>query len=85
MAVLSEADRVEVAALIMRELSADREPCPFVKATVRAAVDACDSWQNDNAAAFNAALPAAFRNNASAAQKSRLFRLVSRFRYEKGA
>jgi hypothetical protein len=85
MAVLSEADRVEVAALIMRELSADREPCPFVKATVRAAVDACDSWQNDNAAAFNTALPAAFRNNATAAQKSRLFRLVSRFRYEKGS
>jgi hypothetical protein len=85
MAVLSEADRAEVAALIMRELSADREPAAFVKATVRAAVDACDSWQNDNAAAFNTALPAAFRNNATAAQKSRLFRLVSRFRYEKGA
>jgi hypothetical protein len=85
MAVLSEADRAEVAAVIMRELSADREPCGFVKATVRAAVDATDSWQNDNAAAFNTALPAAFRNNATAAQKSRLFRLVSRFRYEKGA
>lgn len=85
MAVLSDTDRAEIAALIMRELSDAREPCAVLKAQIRAAVDACDNWQNDNAAAFNTALPVAFRNGATAAQKSRLFRLVARFRYEKGA
>lgn len=69
----------------MRELSQEREPCALLKAQVRAAVDATDDWQNDNAAAYVAAMPAAFRNNSTPALKSRLFRLVSQFRYEKGA
>ncbi len=76
MAVLIEADRAELAAEIMRALSMVREPIACLKTEIRAAVDAADTWANSNAAEYNTALPAAFRNAASADQKSRLLELV---------
>ena len=85
MAVLSDADRNEVTEELMRELSDGRVPCPVLKAALRAAVDATDTYQNSNAAAYNSALPNPFRTNADASLKSRLFRMVSRKRYEKGS
>jgi hypothetical protein len=73
MATLSIADRAEVHALFMR--SAD---CPgsLTKADLRAAVDAADAWADSNAAAFNAALPAAARTALTARQKAALLAFV---------
>lgn len=74
MAVLPDQDRVKVWAYFMRHQA---ETCGFTKAQLRAAVDATDDWIDTNAAAFNSALPAAFRNNASATQKTIVFLYVA--------
>jgi hypothetical protein len=50
------------------------------KADLQAAVDATDTWIDSNQAAFNAALPATFRNNATLSQKTLLFCFVARRR-----
>jgi hypothetical protein len=47
------------------------------KTDLRQAVDATDAWIDANQAAFNTALPAAFRNNATLAQKTLLFCYVA--------
>jgi len=53
MAVLGDSERFEVWAQVMRE-----QPMPGItKPELRAAVNALDTWLNDNAAAANAALP----------------------------
>jgi hypothetical protein len=49
----------------------------ILKGDVLAAVNATDQWIEDNAAAFNTALPVAFRTNATAPQKTILFCLVA--------
>lgn len=83
MAVLSNADRAIVTNRLMLWLSETRGTLPsHLKADVRAAVDATDDWQNDNAAAFNNALPTVTKNNATAPQKARLFDEVSKRRRE---
>lgn len=48
------------------------EPCGYTKADLRAAIDACDSWVDSNATAFNTALPQPFRGAATAQQKTLL-------------
>jgi hypothetical protein len=53
------------------------EPAAFTKADLRAALDATDDWIDDNAAAFNSALPQPFRSQASATQKTLLFCYVA--------
>lgn len=45
-------------------------------ATIKAAVDACDDWCDSNAANYNAALPNAFKNTATQAQKGILLAYV---------
>jgi hypothetical protein len=85
MAILSDNARIAVWAEIMQELSSAGEPCGIVKADLRAAVDAIDAWANSNAASLNNAIPQPARNALTTAQKSRLFRLVVRKRYEDGA
>jgi protein-disulfide isomerase-like protein with CxxC motif len=85
MAVLSEAKRAEIWAEFQREVSSERETMPFTKAQLRAAVDAADSWVDSNAAAYNSALPAAFRSAATTAQKARLMMFVARKRFVEGA
>lgn len=78
MAVLSDADRRRVwSGLIRRELAIPT----LTKADYRAAVDAADAWVDANAASFNNALPAAFKNNASTAQKALLLMLVTARRF----
>jgi len=52
----------------------------ITKAQISAAVDATDQWIDDNQAAYNTALPAAFRNNATQAQKTVLFCAVALMR-----
>lgn len=74
MAVLPVLDRARTAAQWMRD---QLESCAFTKADLRAAVDATDTWIDTNQAAFNTALPVAFRNNASLTQKTLLFCYVA--------
>lgn len=82
MAALSAADRTEVGRRIMDALSSAREATVLTKAQILAAINATDDFVEANAAAYNAALPAAARNNLTAAQKARLFAMVTLRRYE---
>jgi hypothetical protein len=43
---------------------------------IKAAVDAADQWADDNATAFNNALPVPFRTTATTAQKTLLLSYV---------
>lgn len=77
MAVLGDSERFEVWAQIMREL-----PMPGVtKPELRAAVNALDTWLNDNAAAANAALPQPARGALTVEQKAALLSYVIARRY----
>lgn len=69
MAVLSDEARERVWRWFMRH---NTETCNYTKAELRAAINACDAWVDDNAAAFNSALPQPFRAQASAGQKTLL-------------
>lgn len=82
MAVLSDADRAAEWAELMRDLSAAGEPCAVTKADLRAALNAADTWVDDNAASFNAAIPQPARGALTASQKARLLMRVVRRRYE---
>ena len=85
MAVLPDADRFEIWAQFMRDLSAAGSVLSGItKTDLRAAVNAADDWVSTNAAAYNAALPAAFRTNASAAQKAQLLMFVISRRFLSG-
>lgn len=75
---LSEEDRARVHRGVMRWRSDRREAKgDFNKTNERAAIAATDDWIEANQAAFNAALPAAYRNNATTAQKTFLFCAVA--------
>lgn len=77
MAVLGDSARFEVWAQVMREL-----PMPGVtKPELRAAVNALDTWLNDNAAAANAALPQPARGVLTVEQKAALLSYVIARRY----
>ena len=76
MAVLPSAARTGIARKIQRAWSDAREGCGFTRAHLAAAVDAADQWADDNAAAYNTALPAAFRTSATQAQKALLLLYV---------
>jgi hypothetical protein len=51
-------------------------PTKFTKPDLKAAVEAADAWADSVAAAYNAALPVAFRTNATAAEKGLLLAYV---------
>jgi hypothetical protein len=85
MANLSDNARFAVWSEIMQEISDAREPVSIVKADLRAAVNAIDAWISDNAASLNSAIPQPARGALTAAQKSRIFRMVAKRRYEDGA
>lgn len=63
----------------LRDLLAHNGDAPFnlTRPDVRAAVAAVDQWCTDNAVAYNAALPVAFRTQATAAQKAALLAFVA--------
>ncbi|MGE0724205.1 MAG: hypothetical protein AB7O45_07510 [Alphaproteobacteria bacterium] len=82
MAVLSNADRRDVWAEFQRTPEAG-ETFALSKADLRAAVDAIDQWIDDNAPAFNAAIPQPARGALTAWQKARLFSAVLRRRFER--
>lgn len=69
MAALPTLDRNRIWRYFMRR---NTDPCGFTKTDLQAAVDATDAWIDTNAAAFNSALPAAFRTTATQAQKTLL-------------
>lgn len=78
MAVLSDTAREQVWRGLMRYWSGVREGVAVVtKTDLRAAIDATDTWIDDNAASFNSALPAAARTNLTSAQKTLLFCAVA--------
>ena len=85
MAVLSNADRLELWAEYQRELSTVREPLALTKADLRAAVNALDDYLNTNAGAINSAIPLPARTALTTSQKARLLMFVIRQRYMKGA
>jgi hypothetical protein len=66
----------------MQGLSASGEPVSITKAQLRAAVDAADQWADDNASAYNQAIPQPARGALTAAQKARILMFVVRRRYE---
>lgn len=72
MADLTATDRDRVKRYFMRQADAVGVTA-FVKADLTAAIIATDDWIDDNAAAFNTALPLPFRTSATAAQKTLLF------------
>jgi hypothetical protein len=79
MAALPDADRQRVWRGLMR-FAGFGTPPNVLKADLKAAVDATDDWIEANQAAFNTALPAAFRTNATTAQKTILFCAVALMR-----
>lgn len=82
MAVLPEVDRKRVWAGLMRYWSSLLETVPGVtKTDLREAVNAADAWVDANTASYNSALPAAFRANATAEQKSILLIAVVLMRF----
>jgi hypothetical protein len=78
MAVLDATNRLRIGNEWMRRQT--ETLAGVTKTDLRAAVDATDAWIEANQASYNTALPAAFKNNASLAQKTFLFCLVARRR-----
>lgn len=74
MAVLADEDRRRVWGHLMRT---GLGSTALVKADIRAAVDATDTWIEANQAAFNTALPQPFRSSATLTQKTLLFCFVA--------
>ena len=85
MAVLPNADRVAIWKQMMDDLSKRRESAPFLKADLRAAVNALDQWLDDNKASANAALPQPFRGAATTPQKALLLQFVIQKRFLSGS
>lgn len=77
MAVLDVTNRFRVWAQAMRDWPAALGMPAVTKPDLRAAVDACDQWIEDNQASFNTALPQPFRGAATTAQKTFLFCYVA--------
>lgn len=82
MAAMSNQNRFDCWADFMRTEEAF---LGLTKAELRAAIDACDQWASDNAAAFNTAIPQPARSALTATQKARLLSLIIRKRYTTGA
>lgn len=82
MAVLSDTDRAALWAEFMRTAENIAATGVMTKADLRAAINAVDQWCDDNAAAFNAAIPQPARGLLSARQKAALLIFVTRRRWE---
>lgn len=81
MAELSTTDRQRVWRGLMRYWSRLRVPLGNIgKADLRAAVDATDTWINDNQGSYNTTLPNPFKTQATDAQKTLLFCCVAAMR-----
>ena len=77
MAVLSDSERAIAARTWVEKVFVELGVTASLDhAQIRAAVDAADDWADLNAAAYNLALPLAFRNGATIAQKTLLLTYV---------
>lgn len=77
MAELSTEDRKRVYRGLMRFWSGLRESLALSKAELLAAVNATDTWIDDNQVSYNTALPQVARDNLTQAQKTVLFCVVA--------
>jgi hypothetical protein len=84
-AVLSNADRAQLWADLMREASGERAPLPLLKAELRAVIDAADTWADTNSTAYNTFLPQPGRGALSAEFKARILVRVIALRWLRGA
>lgn len=76
--MLNAEDRLRVWRGLMRHWSNLREPViGITKEDLFAAVEATDNWIEANQSSYNIALPDAFRNNATQAQKALLFCVIA--------
>lgn len=84
MAVLSNADRIAVWEQWMRE---NKEAITGVldRNQLKAAIDAADTWANDNASSYNSALPLPARTVLTSAQKAAILMFVIAKRHSVGA
>lgn len=73
MPTLPEEDRRRTWAHLMRNFGTTS----LLKADIRAAVDATDTWIENNQASFNSALPQPFRGTATLVQKTLVFCFVA--------
>lgn len=85
MAVLVDADRAAIWAEFMTDRSRVGDSMPLLKADLRAAVDALDSFLDTNASTINAAIPQPARGALTTAQKALLLQYVVAKRYLAGA
>lgn len=77
MATLTDADRTLTARQWIQSVFVEQGNVANLHGgQIKAAVDAADDWADANAAAFNTALPAAFRNGATVEQKTLLLAYV---------
>lgn len=84
MAIMTDPQRFDTWAELMRELSNEREAIDLTKPDLRAAVNAADQWVSDNASSFNTAIPQPARTALTATQKARLLMFVVRKRFNVG-
>lgn len=84
MATMTAAQQRDCWADAMERWSADRKSIPATKGVFLNGIEAIDQWISDNAASFNAALPAVLRNNLTTPQKVELFVFVLRSRFLNG-
>ena len=84
MVELTAANRKVVWSAYMNDISRRREGITLTKPELRAAIDAIDTWINDNQASFNSAIPNPARTNLSASQKAELLLYIVKKRYEIG-
>lgn len=80
MTILSAQNRQRISTGLQRQPVLFGGVANVLKSDLLAAVNATDDWIDTNAAAYNAALPLAFRTNASATQKTILFCCVALMR-----
>jgi len=80
MAQLSSSDRALVCADVNRSGSVI-QGFTILKADLRAAVDAIDTWVDDNSTAFNTAIPQPARGALTARQKAALLMFVVERRF----
>jgi hypothetical protein len=83
MAVLSDPERAALWAEFMRaNENINNGAGVLTKAQLRAAIDAVDQWCEDNATAFNTAIPQPARGALTSRQKAALLVYVTKRRWE---
>jgi len=84
MAVLSDAERAATTAELEAKWSGDRDLISISSQSIRAAVNAYDSWWDENSVAANTALPQPAKAGLTLSQKADLMVVVARRRYLDG-